>query len=227
MKRKSTLEYGPGFACRQRSHGPVAGSTETVQLSQHSPEMPPERRTYRARFRRFVFHTVLHADDPPHKLALGIAIGVFVTFTPTIGLQMILVLIFAAIFRANKRVGLPIVWISNPATFVPIYYPCYWIGRVILGAENIPWWKNVTPPDPGWWATVVFYWDKTMAIAAPLWLGCLIVATVLAVPSYFFSYFGVRAYRLRRWGQLTPPSAQDKKPTADTSAGDESSSDAA
>ena len=30
------------------------------------------------RVRRFVYHHLLHADDPPHRLALGVGIGVFV-----------------------------------------------------------------------------------------------------------------------------------------------------
>ena len=73
------------------------------------------------RVRHFVLHDILHADDPPHRLALGVAIGMFVTFTPTVGLQMVLVGVLAWLLRANKLVGLPVVWLSNPATVVPIY----------------------------------------------------------------------------------------------------------
>lgn len=156
------------------------------------------------RFRRFVMVQLLHANDPPRTLALGVAIGVFVTFTPTVGFQMALVLLLAWLLGANKVVGLPIVWISNPATFVPIYYPCYWVGRMILQQPGI---------DQQWWAefgnqtsfSFSFYWSKAMEIAAPLWLGCLVVAFALAYPSYYLVYFVIRSYRLQRWGQLTPP----------------------
>ena len=81
----------------------------------------------------FCILRILHADDPPHRLALGIAIGMFVTFTPLIGFQMLISVFLAWLLRANKLVGVPLVWISNPVTFVPIYYPCYWLGCKVLG----------------------------------------------------------------------------------------------
>ena len=159
------------------------------------------------RARRFVFKTILHADDPPWRLALGAAIGIFVTFTPTVGFQMLLVVFLAWLFRANKAIGLPIVWISNPATIVPIFYACYVIGRVILQSEPIgmEWWNALSEPPMGWWPKVSFYWMRLMDIAAPLWVGCLFVATVLGYITYYATYHAIRWYRLRRWGQLTPP----------------------
>ena len=61
------------------------------------------------RIRRFIIHNILHADDPPHRLALGVAIGMFMTFTPTVGVQSILVALTAWVLRANKLVGMPMV----------------------------------------------------------------------------------------------------------------------
>lgn len=160
--------------------------------------------------RRFILHNVLHADDPPEQLARGVAIGVFVTFTPTIGLQTILVLFLAWLLRANKIVGLPIVWVTNPVTFVPIYFPCYVIGSMMLGHRpvSLDWWKQLgQPPDEGMWDMFKFYWDRLETIAAPLWIGCIVVATVLALLSYFMAFHTIRGYRLRRWGRLMPPTA--------------------
>ncbi len=157
--------------------------------------------------RRFVLHSVLHADDPPRRLALGAAIGVFITFTPTFGFQMLLVVFAAWLLRANKAVGLPIVWISNPATMMIIYYPCYFVGRIMLGRQPIGhhWWAELRQPPPGWWPAVAYYWSHLLEIATPIWLGCLVVATCTSVPTYYLVFHMIRAYRLRRWGQLTPP----------------------
>lgn len=166
-------------------------------------------RRYKGRIKRFVVHNMLHADDPPHRLALGFAIGMFITLTPTMGFQMALVVFFAWLLRANKVVGVPLVWITNPATMVPIYYPMYVVGRVILQEESIgwEWWLELThePPTEGWWETALFYWHKTLEIAAPLWVGCVVCGGLVAVASYFFVYYAVSAYRMRRWGQLIPP----------------------
>jgi uncharacterized protein (DUF2062 family) len=157
--------------------------------------------------RRFIIHSLLHADDPPQRLALGVAIAMFVTFTPTIGFQMVLAICLAWIFRANKAVGIPIVWISNPATAAPIYYLCYRIGLAILRQPGVggEWWSELAHPPSGWWAHVTFFWDRFMEIAAPLWTGSLVLAFAIGYVSYYISYYAIYGYRMKRWGQLIPP----------------------
>jgi uncharacterized protein (DUF2062 family) len=166
-------------------------------------------RLYRRRLRRFVVHSVLHADDPPDRIARGVAVGVFITFTPTIGFQMVLSLFFAWLLRANKLVGLPIVWISNPATMIPIFYLCYLLGRTILQQESvgIEFWAELAHPPATWLESVRFYWQHFMKIFTPLWVGSLAISSVLAYASYYLSYYAICGYRMKRWGQLMPPSA--------------------
>ena len=172
------------------------------------------RRHIRARYRfcsyrvrSFVYHKILHADDPPHRLALGAAIGVFIAFTPTVGFQMMINVFLSWLLKANKVIGLPIVWISNPATLVPIYYSGYVVGRNMLGWEAVSegWWSRLAQPPPGWWPAIAFYWSRLMEIAVPLWLGSVVIGILLAYPTYYVLYYLVRTYRLRRWGQLWPP----------------------
>jgi uncharacterized protein (DUF2062 family) len=166
--------------------------------------------------RRFVLHTILHADDPPHRLALGLAIGIFITFTPTVGFQMALVVFFAWLLRANKAVGLPIVWISNPATIVPIFYACYRLGRLVLGQDGVgfQWWAELWNSEGSWWSQVTFYWQRFMEIAAPLWVGSLVVAVFAGYLTYYISYYAIYGYRMKRWGQPIPPSATSEKPAS-------------
>ncbi len=177
------------------------------------------RRNWR-RARRFILHNMLHADDPPHRLALGVAIGMFVTFTPTIGFQMAIVVFLAWLMRANKIVGLPVVWISNPATLVPIYWFCYHVGRVIVQSESIDveWWRGWAQPPVEWVSRVDFYWDRFLDIAWPLWVGGSVVGLVTAYPSYVLVYHMICRYRLRRWGKLTPPDRLDETPNTDSTA---------
>ena len=165
------------------------------------------RRPLMRRIRNFLVHDVLHADDPPHRLALGIAIGMFVAFSPTFGVQMALVVLLAWLLKANKLVGTPVVWITNPATAMPIYYACYLVGVALTGAERVgrPWWHDLTHPPDGWWIATCFYWSKFMEIATPLTIGCTLIGVLLACPTYFIAYYVIRFHRLRRWGQLMPP----------------------
>lgn len=165
-------------------------------------------RAMKRRVRRFVFHTVLHADDPPHRLALGLAIGMFITFTPTVGFQMILTAFFAWLLRANKVVGLPIVWISNPATIPPIFYLCYWVGCWVLWIAPVSpadWWTRLAQPPGTFWGQVTFYWERFVELAEPLCIGSLIVASIIGYVTYYVSYYAIYGYRMKRWGQLLPP----------------------
>ncbi len=162
------------------------------------------------KIKQFIVHNILHIDDTPHRLALGVAIGFFVSWTPTIGLQSILVVMFAVLLRANKIVGLPFVWISNPFTFLAIYWPNYLIGNAIMAIclhrprMNYQDFKELT-------LTVVnstkelFYSGKIsnftdivsecMAFIVDLWVGSIIIGLVLGIVTYFLSYRLIYFYR--------------------------------
>lgn len=151
------------------------------------------------RARRFFIYRVLHVDDTPHRIALGVALGIFVTWTPTIGLQMGLVVLLAWLCRANKLVGLPFVWISNPATAGFIYYPNYLIGKWILGSDT---------HAPNFWSAMTFsgniiekiqtWWAETYKVFGPLWIGSLIVGLILGIISYALIYYTIIEYRKLR-----------------------------
>jgi len=173
------------------------------------------------RTREFVVHNILHADDPPHRMALGVGFAMFVTFTPTIGFQMGLVFAICWLFGGNKLVGLPLVWISNPATIVPIYYPCLWVGEALLGQShrNFAWFKTMFSGAPEeWLPKISFFGNALKDIALELWLGCIVIGGVLGVISYFVTYQMVYSYRMRVWGQLTPPPHHHHSANTDPSA---------
>ena len=167
------------------------------------------------RLKGFIVHKVLRLDDTPHRIALGVAIGFFVTWTPTIGIQMILVVALATLLKANKRVGVPFVWISNPLTILWIYRPNYFIGSQLLGGRYTPsaFWAAVQNartaqanlPDPqGWldhvshWGQVIWQWMQALwPIFPPLWLGSIIVALLMGFITYIATYYAVVAYRKR------------------------------
>ena len=149
--------------------------------------------------RRFVKYRILHIDDTPHRIALGMGLAIFITWTPAIGLQMVLVLLLCMLFRANKLVGLPFVWISNPATILPIYGPNYLIGCWLLGGDyNFDWGPARALFRHGWWEQINAWWKLTNEIFWPLWLGSLVVGLVLGVATYAFVYHGVVYYRKHR-----------------------------
>lgn len=84
----------------------------------------------RRQLRRFAV-AVLTLRGSPEAVALGTAIGVFVAFTPTIGFQMLLAVILATAMRASRPAAVVFTWISNLATFVPVYGFTYWVGSLL------------------------------------------------------------------------------------------------
>ncbi len=67
-------------------------------------------------------------------VALGAAIGVFVSVLPCIGFQMVLAALIATALGANKLAATAFVWVSNPLFF----YMDYVIGKVMLDAAHVP-----------------------------------------------------------------------------------------
>lgn len=168
------------------------------QLADPSPTQPP---SWGTKIRHLVVHGILHADDRPHRLALGLAIGMFVAFTPTVGIQTLICLALAWTLSANRVVGLPLIWISNPATFLPIYYPCYRLGCQLTGypALDRAWFAATVPAEVQSWSDQFgMIGSKFLDIAVPLWTGCLVVATVLGATTYFLMLALIRHHRARR-----------------------------
>ena len=163
------------------------------------------------RFKRFIKARILHVSDSPHKIALAVAIGVLVAWTPVIG-HMIMALTLCALLRANKLVGVVAVWVNNPLTFGVIYGPSYLVGRVVVG-----FWKGspvLVRPElddilhkmeaigsiftnfhrAAFWREL---FDILWKIGVELWIGCLIVGFVAAVVGYVFTYWLVIWHRRR------------------------------
>jgi len=155
------------------------------------------------RIEKFFIYRVLHVDDTPHRIALGVAVGIFVTWTPTIGFQMILTVLLSWLLGANKLVGVPFVWISNPVTLPPIYGPNCYVGSLILGGR-FSWgqiWEafaSASHFQGGLAGRVQAFWEATWKLFAPLWLGSIVVGAVLGVLTYFAIYRAVVLYRRRR-----------------------------
>lgn len=163
---------------------------------------------YWFRIRRFLALKVLHTDDPPHAIALGVAVGVFVGFLPLVGFQTVIAIAVAALLGANKIVCVPLVWITNPVTMFPIYYGCLRLGQAIT-----PWRTSTTDDvkrlvdlanegsllDAAFWGKLVSFLGS---VGVELWVGCIIVALAFGIPAYFATRSSVTSYRERRRQKL-------------------------
>lgn len=176
------------------------------------PQPPRHWFSWWGRIKFFVVHSILRAADSPHRLALGVAIGLFIALLPLVGIQMFIAAIACHPFKANKAVAMAMAWVSNPLTLVPVFLPCYWLGCLMLGLDPIPYESFVaifSPETGGFIASVTATWTAMLDIFLPLSLGCLVVATVFGVASYFISRRMIVAYRLKRYGTVDLSSPED------------------
>ena len=174
------------------------------------------------RIRRFVVYRILHVDDTPHRIALGVAVGVFVAWTPTHGLQMILIVAIAALLRANKLVGVPMAWLSDPVK-VPVTLLCYWLGCRMLrmrgnGAKIVQAMREAWTGEHGFFGRVVCFFHAMQDAFLPWLVGSIVIGLVTGAAAYLLTYravVGVRRRRARRLGRSAvqkeqaacPPSA--------------------
>ncbi|MBS3734393.1 MAG: DUF2062 domain-containing protein [Phycisphaerae bacterium] len=158
----------------------------------------------------FFLYRVLHVDDTPHRIALGVAIGVWAGWMPIVGIQMITTFILAACLRANKAVGMPWVWVSNPATMAPMYLADYWVGCTLIGRNwSDPGFLEALNATGGWWNKATAWLEATRNVVVPLMLGGVVVGVAFAVPTYFLIRWSVVAYRRHRRRRRKPEQLPD------------------
>ena len=95
---------------------------------------------------------LLQQEGSPGQRSRGLAAGVFAGCFPFFGLQTLLGVALASLLRGNRILAAAGTWISNPFTYVPLYWFNYTIGKRLLGdhpggldglhggaASSVPW----------------------------------------------------------------------------------------
>lgn len=119
-------------------------------------------------------------------LARGVAVGLFVGLTPTVGLQTVLMLVACIALRANFPAAFLVSWVSNPLTMGPLYIVYALIGEAVFGG------------------LVRSLFEVTQMVAEALLhavflgLGSLLVAAPAAALGYLISLAAHRYVALRR-----------------------------
>ena len=94
------------------------------------------RQNWLVRRIRLIYLKLLRLRDKPEVVAKGLAVGVFAGCFPFFGLQSLIGLFLATIFRGSKVAAYAATWISNPLTYVPLYIFNYKLGKLLLGTED-------------------------------------------------------------------------------------------
>lgn len=172
----------------QRRHKPAF--TERVRV------MLWPRRGWR-RSTQYVLKRMLRLNATPHAIAIGVAAGVFVSFTPFVGLHVVLSLVFAWIAGGNLVAAAFGTFIGNPVTFPFIWLSTYKLGNWMLG--------NTAAPPFHFSATKSLMnesFDVLWPLIKPMTVAGVPAGILCGLAFYFPVRFAIEAYQKRRRARL-------------------------
>ncbi|PHV10927.1 DUF2062 domain-containing protein [Chitinimonas sp. BJB300] len=140
-------------------------------------------------------HNLWHLNR--HSVAGGLAVGLASSMIPG-PLQMLGATILAVLFRVNLPVAIFGTLFSNPFTIVPLYLLAFGIGRLITGASGHP--APIADAPVTDWANLMgtahAWMDWMLALGAPLAIGIVALALLLALAGYGLVQLGWRLHVL-------------------------------
>ena len=138
---------------------------------------------FRAAVRR-----LLAIDDPPERTALAFSVGVFIAFSPFLGLHTITATVLAFAFRFNKIAIYTGTFVNNPfLTLVPIILASYAVGALVLGrplalpAESLEILKNPHLLTSEWWGRL---FRSSGDVLIPYVIGGLVLSVICSLVAY-------------------------------------------
>ncbi|MDQ8021362.1 MAG: DUF2062 domain-containing protein [Moraxellaceae bacterium] len=163
------------------------------------PYLPSPEKLQDQAWSRFLGSSILHPrlwHLNRHSAAGGVAVGLFCGLIPG-PLQMLGAAILCAIFKVNLPLALVCTLFSNPLTIVPLYLLAYQLGALVIDDGG----KGFThPPERGELELVQWFQaigDWVISLGAPLAVGLVMLAGLLAVTGYVVVNLGWRIYLVR------------------------------
>ena len=123
----------------------------------------------------------LEQNGSPFFNAKGLAVGVFCGCFPFFGFQTLLGLFLARVAKGNLFLAAIGTWISNPFTYIPLYFFNYKVGSFLL--KNSP--DIIFDKD----LMIKELWEKGSVFSSRLILGSALVGLLLASISGVIVFF--------------------------------------
>lgn len=147
-----------------------------------------------------IFSSLLLLKDTPRRTALAFSLGVFLSFSPLLGLHTLLGLLLAFLFRLNRVAVLIGVWANTPWILIPFYGFATWLGLQLVGLP-----EGTTLPDVGFVDLFkVEFWQwlsSQWRLLIPVFVGSFALCTILASLAYPVALFVLRKYE-RHFAQV-------------------------
>ena len=151
---------------------------------------------------RPAFRRLLALDDPPERTALAFSIGIFIAFSPFLGLHTILATALAFLFRFNKIAIYTGTFVNNPfLTLIPIIVASYALGAFLLGrplrldAEKMELLRDPHLLTAHYWRSLLAHsWD----VLIPFCIGGTLLSVICSLAAYPVTLRLLRARQRRK-----------------------------
>lgn len=148
---------------------------------------------------------VLRVNATPYAIAMGVAIGAFVSFTPLLGLHFLMAFALAYLLRANYFASMVGTVVGNPITFPFIWAFTFRVGRVMLGD---PVSRNAEPrldgPSAYTVEAIAGFFERTWPVIKPMLVGSIPLGLTAATACFFLTYGAVVGYQKARAPKARP-----------------------
>jgi uncharacterized protein (DUF2062 family) len=156
----------------------------------------------------YLWHRLRRIRAAPHSIALGLAIGVFMSFSPLIGFHIILAAIASAVLGANILAAAAGTMLCNPLTCPIMMVGNYQIGELVLREEGRPDFRFEVADatlaqllsHPA--HVVGQLMDALGPVLVPMFIGSALLGLAFALPVYVVVRYVTASHQRRRTEKL-------------------------
>ncbi|WP_132958581.1 DUF2062 domain-containing protein [Rhizobium sp. BK251] len=165
---------------------------------------------------RYYRMRVLRLAASPYSVAMGVAIGVAISWTPLLGLHVIIAIALAYLSAASVVAAVLGTTIGNPITFPFIWATSWELGHILLGREKA---LPATGIDLAEMLKKLEISQLWKPVLEPMLIGAIPLALITGVVVYTITFYAVREFQTRRRMRLSerlralPDGAAESTPT--------------
>lgn len=131
------------------------------------------------------FYKMIFEERSEHSIALGFAIGTFISILPSPGINLLVGLLIVLLFKRINKVSLfGALFFWNSIVLIPVYIASYHIGNMIFSSASVVRYNIVV-------ADIIYNFSRRFLI------GNVILAILISILSYLALWGSLKKYKKR------------------------------
>lgn len=155
---------------------------------------------------KYLWQRTICLNGSAHSIALGLAIGAFVSANPLLGTHILWGALIIYFIGGNFIAAVAGTWVGNPISFPFIWLATYNTGHFLLGTSSV---SGEVPKLA--FSTLT---EAPFETILPMMVGWVPVGLVLGVATYYPSLWTVQAYQKQRAVRMARKAKADAEKSA-------------